>query len=156
MPKIAKFFVSECSKATTMFAKRTADLDQSQASKNATGGALGERLRSVLQDITIRGDLRSAGIIAFDGNLIGNVTTDTLVLGRDGKIDGHVRARNVTIDGVLVGEISAVHVAITASARVTADIVCQSVTVEVGSEVEGSVRCKPVLAEDYVSGSSVE
>ena len=148
MPKIAKFFVSDRSKAAAMFAKRTADLGGSLASQNATGGALGERLRSVLQDITIRGDLRSTGIIAFDGNLIGNVTTDTLVLGRDGKIDGHVRARNVTIDGVLVGEISAVHVAITASARVTADIVCQSVTVEVGSEVEGRVRCKPVLAKD--------
>ena len=156
MPKIAKLFVSECSKATTMFAKRTADLDGSQASQNATGVALGERRRSVLQDITIRGDLYGTGIVAFDGSLIGNVTTDTLVLGRNGRIDGNVRARNVTIEGVLVGAISAVHVAITASARVTADIVCQSVTVEVGSEIEGSLRCKPSSVENYPSGSSVE
>ena len=156
MPKILKFFVSERSKATTMFAKRTADLDGSQAPQNATGGALGERRRSVLQDITIRGDLRSTGIVAFDGSLIGNVTTDTLVLGRNGKIDGNVRARNVTIEGLLVGKISAVHVALTASARVTADIVCQSVTVEVGSEIEGSLCCKPSPAEDHPSGSSVE
>jgi cytoskeletal protein CcmA (bactofilin family) len=131
-----------------MFAKRTADLDGSQASQNATGVALGERRRSVLQDITIRGDLRSTGIVALDGSLSGNVTTDTLVLGRNGKIEGHVQARNVTIEGVLVGEITAVHVAITASARVTADIVCESVTVEVGSEIEGNLRCKPVPAED--------
>ena len=148
MPKIAKLFVSECSKATTMFAKRTADLDGSLASQNATGGALGERRRSVLQDITIRGDLRSTGIVAFDGNLIGNLTTDTLVLGRNGKIDGHVRARNVTIDGVLMGAITAVHVAITASARVKADIVCQSAAVESGSEIEGRLCCKPVPAKD--------
>ena len=148
MPKIAKLFVSERSKATTMFAKRTADLDGSLASQNAPGGPLGERRRSVLQDITIRGELRSTGIVAFDGSLIGNVTTDTLVPGRNGRIDGHVRARNVTIEGVLVGAISAVHVAITASARVKADIVCQSVTVEVGSEIEGSLCCKPVPAED--------
>ena len=131
-----------------MFAKRTADLDRSLASQNASGGALDERRRSVLQDITIRGDLRSAGIVALDGSVIGNVTTDTLVLGRNGRIDGHVRARNVTIEGVLVGAIAAVHVAITASARVTADIVCESVTVEVGSEIEGNLRCKPVPAED--------
>jgi cytoskeletal protein CcmA (bactofilin family) len=131
-----------------MFTKRTADLDRSLASQNVTGGALGERRRSVLQDITIRGDLRSTGIVALDGSLSGNVTTDTLVLGRNGKIEGHVQARNVTIEGVLVGEITAVHVAITASARVTADIVCQSVTVEVGSEIEGNLRCKPVPAED--------
>ena len=148
MPKIAKFFVSECSKATTMFAKRTADLDGSQASQNAPGGALGERRRSVLQDITIGGDLRSAGIVALDGSLSGNVTTDTLVLGRNGRIEGHVQARNVTIEGVLVGAISAVHVAITASARVTADIVCESVTVEVGSAIEGSLCCKPIPAKD--------
>ncbi len=148
MPKIAKLFVSERSKATTMLAKRTADLDGSLASQNAPGGALGERRRSVLQDITIRGDLRSAGIVAFDGSLSGNVTTDTLVLGRNGRIDGHVRARNVTIDGVLVGAITDVHVAITASARVTAAIVCQSVTVEVGSEIEGSLCCKNVPAKD--------
>jgi cytoskeletal protein CcmA (bactofilin family) len=131
-----------------MFTKRTADLDRSLASQNVTGGALGERRRSVLQDITIRGDLRSTGIVALDGSLSGNVTTDTLVLGRNGKIEGHVQARNVTIEGVLVGEITAVHVAITASARVTADIVCESVTVEVGSEIEGNLRCKPVPAED--------
>jgi cytoskeletal protein CcmA (bactofilin family) len=131
-----------------MFAKRTADLDRSLASENPHGGAHGERRRSVLQDITIRGDLRSTGIVALDGSLSGNVTTDTLVLGRNGKIEGHVQARNVTIEGVLVGEITAVHVAITASARVTADIVCQSVTVEVGSEIEGSLCCKPVPAED--------
>ena len=156
MPKIAKLFVSERSKATTMFAKRTADLDGNLASQNAPGGALGERRRSVLQDITIRGDLRSAGIVALDGSLIGNVATDTLVLGRNGRIEGHVRARIVTIDGVLVGAITAVHVAITASARVTADIVCQSVTVEVGSEIEGSLCCKPSSVENYPSGSSVE
>ena len=131
-----------------MFTKRTADLDRSLASQNVTGGALGERRRSVLQDITIRGDLRSTGIVALDGSLSGNVTTDTLVLGRNGKIEGHVQARNVTIEGVLVGEITAVHVAITASARVTADIVCESVTVEVGSEIEGNLRCKPVPAKD--------
>jgi cytoskeletal protein CcmA (bactofilin family) len=131
-----------------MFTKRTADLDRSLASTNPLGGAHGERRRSVLQDITIRGDLRSTGIVALDGSLSGNVTTDTLVLGRNGKIEGHVQARNVTIEGVLVGEITAVHVAITASARVTADIVCESVTVEVGSEIEGNLRCKPVPAED--------
>jgi cytoskeletal protein CcmA (bactofilin family) len=131
-----------------MFTKRTADLDRSLASTNPLGGAHGERRRSVLQDITIRGDLRSTGIVALDGSLSGNVTTDTLVLGRNGKIEGHVQARNVTIEGVLVGEITAVHVAITASARVTADIVCQSVTVEVGSEIEGSLCCKSVPAED--------
>ena len=156
MPKIAKLFVSERSKATTMFAKRTADLDGSLASQNATGGTLGERLRSVLQDITIRGDLRSAGIIALDGSLSGNVTTDTLVLGRNGKIDGHVRACNVTIEGLLVGAITAVHVAITASARVKADIVCQSVTVEVGSEIEGSLCCRPAPTKDQPSGSPTE
>jgi cytoskeletal protein CcmA (bactofilin family) len=148
LPKIPKSFVSDRSKATTMFAKRTADLDGSLASQNATGGPHGERLRSALQDITIRGDLRSTGIVALDGSLSGNVTTDTLVLGRNGRIDGHVQARNVTIEGVLVGAISAVHVAITASARVKADIVCQSVTVEVGSEIEGNLRCKPIPAED--------
>ena len=148
MPKIAKFLGLDGLKDATMFAKRTADLDGSLASQNATGGAFGERRRSVLQDITIRGDLRSTGIVAFDGNLIGNLTTDTLVLGRNGKIDGHVRARNVTIDGVLMGAITAVHVAITASARVKADIVCQSAAVESGSEIEGRLCCKPVPAKD--------
>ncbi len=131
-----------------MFAKRTADLDRSLASQNATGGALGERRRSVLQDITIRGDLRSTGIVAFDGNLIGNVTTDTLVVGHNGRIEGHVQARNVTIEGVLVGAITAVHVVITASARIKADIVCQSAAVEYGSEIEGRLCCNPSSAED--------
>lgn len=156
MPIIPKFFVSDRSKAAAMFTKRTADLDRSLASQNASGGALDERRRSVLQDITIRGDLRSTGIVAFDGSLIGNVTTDTLVLGRNGRIEGHVQARNVTIEGVLVGAITAVHVAITASARVKAEIVCHSATVESGSEIEGSLCCRPVPPKDQLTGSPTE
>jgi cytoskeletal protein CcmA (bactofilin family) len=54
----------------------------------------GERRRSVLQGITITGDLSSDGIVDFDGTLIGDLTADTLVLARSGRIEGNIRANS--------------------------------------------------------------
>ena len=108
-----------------------------------------DRRRSVLHEgITIKGEWTSDGIVEFGGTFVGDLTVDTLVLTRSGQIKGNVRARSVTIEGSFEGTISAISVSLKTSAKVTADIVVQAITVESGAAVEGHVACKSGATRD--------
>jgi cytoskeletal protein CcmA (bactofilin family) len=100
------------------------------------------RRRSVIQDdITISGDLVADGILEFGGVITGDVTADTLVLSKNGVINGNIRARNVTIEGVQSGgTITGEAVSLKVTARVAADITCRNLEIESGAQVEGYLR----------------
>lgn len=103
-----------------------------------------ERRRSVLAEgNVIKGEWVTEGITELGGTFRGDLQTDTLVLTRTGRIEGTVRARNVTIEGTLIGTVSAQSVTIRSSAAVTADITCDVLSVDPGSAVEGRFTCRP-------------
>jgi cytoskeletal protein CcmA (bactofilin family) len=118
--------------------------------------AAGNSRRSVLHEgITIKGEWTSDGIVDFGGTFEGDLTVDTLVLARTGRIKGNVRARNVTIEGSLEGTISAISVALKTCAQVTADIVAQKLVIESGAMIEGRVAAKSNQTQDQASASQV-
>jgi cytoskeletal protein CcmA (bactofilin family) len=118
--------------------------------------AAGNSRRSVLHEgITIKGEWTSDGIVDFGGTFEGDLTVDTLVLARSGKIKGNVRARSVTIEGSLEGTISAISVALKTCAQVTADIVAQKLVIESGAMIEGRVAAKSNQTQDQASASQV-
>jgi len=118
--------------------------------------AAGNSRRSVLHEgITIKGEWTSDGIVDFGGTFEGDLTVDTLVLARTGRIKGNVRARNVTIEGSLEGTNSAISVALKTCAQVTADIVAQKLVIESGAMIEGRVAAKFNQTQDQASASQV-
>lgn len=103
----------------------------------------GERRRSVLHEgITINGDWTSDGIVEFGGTIIGDLTVDTLIVARSGRIEGNVRARNVTLEGHLDGTVAAINVIIRPSAEVKAEIACESISIDSGASVTGKITSK--------------
>ena len=103
-----------------------------------------DRRRTLLQEGTrIRGEFTSDGIVELAGQIIGDLTADTLVLARSGTAEGTIRARNVTIEGGLKGKVIAQAVAIKTTARVTADITCQTLSIDPGAEITGHLSCVP-------------
>jgi cytoskeletal protein CcmA (bactofilin family) len=137
-----------------MFAK-SQDNSQNSPSplSDAEAAAINTR-RSVLHEgITIKGEWTSDGIVDFGGTFEGDLTVDTLVLARNGKIKGNVRARSVTIEGRLEGTISAISVTLKTSAQVTADIVAQKLVIESGAMIEGNVASRSAQTPDQESGS---
>ena len=139
-----------------MFANLQNSADKTPASLAGAEAAAGNGRRSVLhEDITVNGTLTSEGILDLAGFFEGDLTVDTLVLARTGKIKGNVRARSVTIEGHLEGTISAISVALKTSAQVTADIVAQKLVIESGAMIEGHVTSRSNQTEDQASGSTI-
>ncbi|MFD1511386.1 bactofilin family protein [Lacimonas salitolerans] len=137
-----------------MFAKSQDNSQNSPSPLSSAEAAASNTRRSVLHEgITIKGEWTSDGIVDFGGTFEGDLTVDTLVLAKTGKIKGNVRARSVTIEGRLEGTISAISVALKTSAQVTADIVAQKLVIESGATIEGHVASRSAQTPDQESGS---
>jgi cytoskeletal protein CcmA (bactofilin family) len=107
--------------------------------------------------LTVTGDLETAGSLRIDGFLDGTVRrADVVVLGVGATMTGDIHAREVVIGGTMNGTVHASgRVELQATAIVTGDIVTQSVFVQEGGVVNGRVLMRPpeAAAPDGVAGS---
>lgn len=91
--------------------------------------------------LSITGNLKGDSEIQIDGNVEGNIKCRILTIGEVGKVNGKVNADEVVISGTFVGQIKAIAVSLTDSARVQGDItVREALSIESGAQFEG--QCK--------------
>ena len=102
-------------------------------------GAAGGVPSIISPDLEIVGNLKCNGAIQIDGTVKGDVEAHMLTIGEQGKIDGSTVAETVRISGTVSGQVRAKTVRLDASARVTADITHETLTIEVGAYFEGKV-----------------
>ena len=95
--------------------------------------------------LTVTGDLETAGSLRIDGKLEGTVRrADVVVLGVGATMTGDIHAREVVIGGTMNGTVHAAErVELQATAIVTGDIMTQSVLVQEGGVVNGRVLMRP-------------
>lgn len=94
-------------------------------------------LSVVAEGIEIGGELNGAGDVQLDGSFTGTVKCHALTIGATGKLDGKVEAEQVTILGLLKGEIRAKKVRLKDSAQVIGDVYHDVLEVEAGAKIEG-------------------
>jgi cytoskeletal protein CcmA (bactofilin family) len=70
----------------------------------------------------------------------GDIDVPLLTVGEQGKIDGTTVAETVRIFGTVNGRVEAKTVRLDKSARVTADIAHETLTIEAGAHFEGKVH----------------
>lgn len=90
--------------------------------------------------MTVEGVVRSDGEVHVDGVVRGDLQVQRLVVGDSALVDGTVLADSVEIRGRLTGSVVARTVRLFQAARVTADLTCDQVAVELGAQFEG--RCQ--------------
>ncbi len=90
-------------------------------------------------DLKIVGHLKSNGAIQIDGTIEGDSDVPLLTVGEQGKIDGSTVAETVRIFGTVNGRVQAKTVHLDKSAKVTADITHETLTIEAGAYFEGKV-----------------
>ena len=102
-------------------------------------GAAGGVPSIISPDLKIVGDLKSDGEIQIDGTVKGDIKAHMLTVGEQGKVDGSTVAETVRIFGTVNGRVQAKTVRLDKSARVTADISHETLTIEAGAYFEGKM-----------------
>ena len=90
-------------------------------------------------DLKIVGNLKGHGAIQIDGTIEGDIDVPLLTVGEQGKIDGSTVAETVRIFGTVNGRVQAKTVHLDKSAKVTADITHETLSIEAGAYFEGKV-----------------
>ncbi len=91
-------------------------------------------------DMTIKGDLTSAGDLQVEGSVIGDIHVGKLTITEGGRVTGDIVARDVRICGTLEGSVRAAGITLTATGRVTGDLHHELLTIETGGQLEGLSR----------------
>ena len=109
------------------------------------------------KDIQILGDIKGKEHMVIDGWVKGNIdmATHNFALGPDGRVEGEIHARNISISGNMKGNIKTPgKIEITEQASFQGDIVAKSIAVENGAFFKGSVELiteptqKPLSSEE--------
>ncbi len=90
----------------------------------------------------ITGDLKTEGVIRLNGSLTGNLeTSEKLVIGQKGRIQGEVKCKNADIEGVVSGTIDVKELlSLKKTAQIEGDIVTKQLSVEPGAIFTGTCR----------------
>ena len=91
-------------------------------------------------DLTIKGILTCAGDIQIDGHIEGDVASHSVKIGEGGDVRGTIAAETVRVCGSVHGEIKAATVALEKTAKVTGNIMHQTLSIEAGACFEGQCR----------------
>ncbi len=94
--------------------------------------------RTVLAaDIRLTGDLSSAGTVEILGEVSGDISAQTLIVGAEGQVKGSVRAETVEVRGNLEGKVSCLSFTLRSSAIVAAEVNYDMLIIENGAQIDG-------------------
>jgi cytoskeletal protein CcmA (bactofilin family) len=96
----------------------------------------------VSADLSIEGNLNSAGEIQVDGVVNGDIRCKALIVGVKGSVVGEVVAQTVRLHGAVKGMIRAKSVFLASTARMSGDVEHESLAIEPGAYMEG--HCKRI------------
>ncbi len=138
-----------------MFSRSQADgaetlsMDKRVAPENTVPSLIGE-------DLSVIGDIESAGAIQIDGAVEGDIHCPVLTIGPKASVRGAIVAEIARIAGSVQGRIRAGQVELAKSAEVLGDIVHESLSIEAGAFVDGSfkrLQGAPLLTEQKRSSA---
>jgi cytoskeletal protein CcmA (bactofilin family) len=91
-------------------------------------------------EVTVTGDLATEGELHLDGKVLGDVVCSALTQGESGEVRGNIKAGEARLSGLVDGAVEAGALSLEASARVTGDVLYDSLSVAAGAEVEGRFK----------------
>jgi cytoskeletal protein CcmA (bactofilin family) len=94
----------------------------------------------IARDTTLEGNLICDGEIHIDGAVRGTVRAQTCLVEEHGEVHGEVTADNIFIRGRVIGPVNGVNVHIYAGAHVEGNVMNETLSIENGAYVYGSLR----------------
>lgn len=90
-------------------------------------------------DVVITGNVSASVDLHIDGKIDGDLKCANLVQGEASELKGAVVAETAKIAGLVDGSIEAKTLIVHATARITGDVIYESITIENGGKVEGKL-----------------
>ena len=120
---------------------------------NTEFGHGGELNTIVGKGTVIEGDLRVKNSLRIDGIVKGNVnTTDTIIIGKEGEVEGKVRAKHLLLGGKVKGNVFASgRVFLESTASIFGDIKAVRLVVDEGAFFNGKCTMNEVTKIDEAS-----
>jgi serine/threonine protein phosphatase 1 len=109
--------------------KRQPQVSDAQAVSSAIGA-----------DLRVKGRIKAKHDVHIDGHVCGDVHATRIVVGRDASIEGSLIAGDVFIGGSVLGTIRCNSLTLETGARVKADVLYTTLSVEEGCVFEGKSR----------------
>src|SRR5882724_11060805 len=92
-------------------------------------------------DLRIKGDVIGSGDIQIDGIVEGDVHSRSITVGEGAEVRGSLSADTVRVYGTVAGgTIKATTVTLAKTAKVHSDIIHQTMALEAGAYLEGSIK----------------
>jgi cytoskeletal protein CcmA (bactofilin family) len=88
-------------------------------------------------EVTIKGNVTGNGDIHLDGTVDGDLTCNSLILGKGGRIRGNISAQKAVLGGAVEGTVDAETLVVEKSAKITGDLSYDTVSMENGAQVDG-------------------
>lgn len=105
------------------------------------GGAPGGGTFSYIgSEVTVTGDIETTSELHLDGKVVGDLSCGALTQGQSGEVRGNIKAGEARLSGLVDGAVEAGTLTLEASARVTGDVLYESLSVAAGAEVEGRFK----------------
>jgi|GEM_PF-150068 len=101
----------------------------------------------VSANLRVTGDLESEGDIQIDGAVEGDVRSSSVTVGEHAIVSGAIVAATVHVAGTVKGQINGKQVELARTAKVTGDIVHESLAIEAGAFIQGLCRHVDVSAQ---------
>lgn len=106
-------------------------------------------------EVTVTGDIATTSELHLDGKVLGDISCGALTQGESGEVRGNIKAAEARLAGLVDGAVEAGILTLEASARVTGDILYESLSVAAGAEIEGRFKRRRG-SEDGARAAKVE
>jgi cytoskeletal protein CcmA (bactofilin family) len=90
-------------------------------------------------DVVVTGNVSASVDLHVDGKIEGDLKCANLVQGEASEVKGAIVAETAKIAGLVDGSIEAKTLIIHASARITGDVIYETITIENGGKVDGKL-----------------
>ena len=97
---------------------------------------MGEKTSVLLSDVTIKGNIVEKEKLMTDSKIDGDVTADSLQTFESSKITGNISSSNVSLGGVLKGNINSDKVRIKSTADVDGVLNQKNLSIEEGAKLK--------------------
>jgi cytoskeletal protein CcmA (bactofilin family) len=109
---------------------------------------------SISADFTITGNITCKGQAQFDGEVNGNIECNQLIVGKNGRIIGDIKAEDVVVFGRVEGAIHCSKITLKSGANVLGDVFHKGIAIEMGALFLGRSDHLPGEPEGSVTATA--